>query len=424
MARVPFQIEVRENDGDPINTASISLTQRIGGAAVTHWSAESGGVSSAAAIATDANGRSALRWVDPGSYNAAISKAGFTTSTRAFDAARGDAVNLIADDSIGVSQWADNSITAAKLTSNAITLNKIVANAVTEPKLADNAVSTRTVVVSAVTNAKIADNAVTAAKILDRSVLPEHIGAGAVGGGTVGTNELADGAVDNAAIAASQVLTTHFMTASVTNAKLAPNSITDDHIPIGALGPEHIDNEVLPVGMIVAYAGAAPPSAEWLFPQGQSVLRADYPVLFANIGTFYGSVDGTHFTLPDYRGRTPVGVGTEGSVNALGASDTALGTTLGNRGPYHGHTIGSMVITGGGDHLHWYYQGIDRGEGLRTGSGPDHVYDGQVASGTHNTGPHSHTVSGIAGDLTEPYDQGNNQSGLHHLVVNFMMKVK
>lgn len=40
----------------------------------------------------------------------------------------------------------------------------------------------------------------------------------------------------------------------------------------------------------------------WLECNGASLLRTDYPDLFAIIGTTYGTVDGTHFNIPDYRG--------------------------------------------------------------------------------------------------------------------------
>lgn len=57
-------------------------------------------------------------------------------------------------------------------------------------------------------------------------------------------------------------------------------------------------------GVVLPYAGASAPSG-WLLCFGQSLLRSDYPELFANIGTTYGSADGTHFNVPDLRGRLP-----------------------------------------------------------------------------------------------------------------------
>lgn len=71
-------------------------------------------------------------------------------------------------------------------------------------------------------------------------------------------------------------------------------------------------------GTITAFAGSAAPLGA-LICDGSSVLRSAYPALFAVIGTTYGSVDGTHFTLPDMRGRALVGYdATQTEFNALG----------------------------------------------------------------------------------------------------------
>lgn len=62
-----------------------------------------------------------------------------------------------------------------------------------------------------------------------------------------------------------------------------------------------------PTGCVIDFAGAAAP-AGFLLCNGQSVLRADYPALFTAIGVTFGSVDGTHFNVPDLRGRTVAGL--------------------------------------------------------------------------------------------------------------------
>ena len=53
----------------------------------------------------------------------------------------------------------------------------------------------------------------------------------------------------------------------------------------------------VPTGGIMLYAVAGPP-AGYLQCNGASVLRASYTKLFGVIGTTFGSVDGSHFTLP------------------------------------------------------------------------------------------------------------------------------
>lgn len=62
-------------------------------------------------------------------------------------------------------------------------------------------------------------------------------------------------------------------------------------------------------GVIVPYGGGILP-IDWLPCDGRSLLRSDYPNLFAAIGTVWGSVDATHFNIPDLRGKTVIGQGT------------------------------------------------------------------------------------------------------------------
>lgn len=116
---------------------------------------------------------------------------------------------------------------------------------------------------------------------------------------------------------------------------------------------------LVPTGSMTATACATAPSG-WLLCDGTSYLRTDLPDLFTAIGTNYGSVDGTHFNVPDLRGRVPVGV--DGAAGRLDALD-ALADTGGEQkhlltGPesgiaQHSHGINGastdfIVITGRG----------------------------------------------------------------------------
>lgn len=74
-------------------------------------------------------------------------------------------------------------------------------------------------------------------------------------------------------------------------------------------------------GDIKATARATPDTG-WLLCDGSSVLRIDYPDLFSALGgasSPYGLPDGTHFNLPDLRGRVPVGE--DGAAGRLGSND-------------------------------------------------------------------------------------------------------
>lgn len=81
------------------------------------------------------------------------------------------------------------------------------------------------------------------------------------------------------------------------------------------------------VGQLAASATTTAP-AGWLVCDGRSLLRADYALLFAVIGTTFGSADGTHFNLPDLRGRVPVALDNQGGSDAgrLAAANTLGGT--------------------------------------------------------------------------------------------------
>lgn len=81
----------------------------------------------------------------------------------------------------------------------------------------------------------------------------------------------------------------------------------------------------MPAGAVVPYAGASAPTG-FLLCNGASLVRATYPDLFTAIGTTFGSADASHFTLPDMRGRAPVGVGSNTWTVVFTSADVNTGT--------------------------------------------------------------------------------------------------
>lgn len=156
----------------------------------------------------------------------------------------------------------------------------------------------------------------------------------------------------------------------------------------------------LPAGTIQMFAGSAAPTG-WLFCNGASLLRADYPDLFAVIGTTYGAADGTHFTLPDLRGRTPIGVGTGAGLTAraLAATGGAETHTL-TSGEMPSHTHG---LTAGGTKSGALMPPSATGFGAGPGGPPDEV--AAVINVSDSTG------GGTAHANMQPW-----------LAVNFMIK--
>ena len=104
------------------------------------------------------------------------------------------------------------------------------------------------------------------------------------------------------------------------------------------------------IGSVDLWAGNFAPRG-WSFCAGQLLAIAQWDVVFALIGTFYGGDGVQTFKLPDLRGRIPVGVG-----RSPGTSDYSLGEMAGtesmilttNNLPIHNHTAtGSFVPLAG-----------------------------------------------------------------------------
>ena len=125
-------------------------------------------------------------------------------------------------------------------------------------------------------------------------------------------------------------------------------------------------------GEVRALATPTIPSG-FLECDGTSYLRTDYAALFAAIGTTWGSLDGTHFSVPDYRGRVLLGAGTGSGLTARSLGDTGgeethvlttpeipahlHGASTSITDPTHSHGAGTLSIlldqTGGGGASHF-----------------------------------------------------------------------
>jgi len=79
-----------------------------------------------------------------------------------------------------------------------------------------------------------------------------------------------------------------------------------------------------PAGSIMMYAAVSPPSG-YLLCDGSNVSRTTYSVLFAAIGTNYGSGDGSTFGVPNLEARFPIGY--NGSTYTLSGTGGATADT-------------------------------------------------------------------------------------------------
>lgn len=122
---------------------------------------------------------------------------------------------------------------------------------------------------------------------------------------------------------------------------------------------------LLPIGLgPIPWPTSSAPSG-WLLCFGQSLLRTTYASLFGVIGTTYGAVDSTHFSLPDLRGRIAVANDAMGGTPAgrvTATTATPNGVTLGATGGAQVETItqanlpnitlNTAIAAGQGSHSH------------------------------------------------------------------------
>lgn len=147
-------------------------------------------------------------------------------------------------------------------------------------------------------------------------------------------------------------------------------------------------------GMVIPFAGSTPPSG-YLVCDGASLLRSSYATLFGVIGTTFGSVDGTHFNVPDLRGRTAVGVGA-----GVGGGRSGTGAPVGTESPGSGYTEDGVLLPvrtlgdwfGGAEKYQLANEMFEHGHTI---TDPGHTHPINVANHSHTvTNPsHSHGVS-------------------------------
>jgi microcystin-dependent protein len=145
---------------------------------------------------------------------------------------------------------------------------------------------------------------------------------------------------------------------------------------------------LVPTGAVMPFAGSAAPTG-WHLCDGSSQLRAGaFANLFAVIGTTYGSVDGSHFTLPDLRGRAVYGFDSGNATGRLTASTSqgVSASTLGNTGGEQAHTLSTAELA-----AHNHAANVtDPGHGhlLQTGTGTGRtiMHRWRLARPTRRTG--------------------------------------
>ncbi|PWC05415.1 phage tail protein [Agromyces badenianii] len=152
-----------------------------------------------------------------------------------------------------------------------------------------------------------------------------------------------------------------------------------------------------PAGAVEMFAGAVIPGG-WLLCNGDTVPRALYPALYAALGgasSPFGQGDGsTTFNLPNFRGRTPVGMNTaEAEFDALGKKGGAKTHTL---------TVAQMPA-------HSHLENV--AAGVASGYNGRFSYSGEGNGGVFPTNHHTNAAGG-----GQPHNNLQPYLALHFII--------
>jgi microcystin-dependent protein len=188
----------------------------------------------------------------------------------------------------------------------------------------------------------------------------------------------------------------------------------------------------MPAGSVQMYAGSTAPSG-WLSCDGTAVSRTTFADLFAVLGTTYGSGDGsTTFTLPNMKGRVPVGLDSaQTEFDVLGESGGAKTHTLSTTEiPSHSHTIdhnhSAFSTATEGGHVHNIF---GNNTGVPAGTNGFGVAMLTLTSGTSNRnsdtgGAHSHSIDvpNFTGSSGNQGSGGAHNNLQPYIVLNYIIK--
>lgn len=123
-----------------------------------------------------------------------------------------------------------------------------------------------------------------------------------------------------------------------------PGTPKGSKVLIDAPSIEFTGDVICAPGMIMLWPGAALPGPTWQWCRGLILPTVDYPKLFAVIGYTYGG-SGSSFHLPNFNGRSPVGVGGNAGGTPGLVNNYSLGQRWGNEA-MQSHSHQQRVWTG------------------------------------------------------------------------------
>jgi microcystin-dependent protein len=236
--------------------------------------------------------------------------------------------------------------------------------------------------------------------------------------------------IDAAEVDAKAYTDTQILTRAPSSHTHPSSQITDFNAAVDARIAESPSTGAL-IGSVSLYAGlladvGAGDLVDYAVCDGRSLLRATYPELFAKLGTIWGSVDGTHFNIPNLVDKFVYGAGNiaTGVVNVaanlaipLGGSHSHGGNTSATtltiaHMPVHDHSIPALTGTAASAGAHNHTQSA--GAVTRTpASNNAGSCVAQQSSDTSTDGAHTHTVTTVANTTG---DRGSGSGHSHPIV--------
>lgn len=184
-------------------------------------------------------------------------------------------------------------------------------------------------------------------------------------------------------------------------------------------------------GLVSMWASDTIPDG-WLLCDGSSLLRATYPDLFAAIGTQFGAVDGSHFNVPNLKGKVVVGKdGAQTEFDVLGETGGEKAHTLTtSEMPSHYHSIDPPgTYTGGisANHTHsgtLTSKNADGASGTRVREGDNSGASGGISYTTgYVSSDHAHWLDIGAFNSASEGGGGSHNNLQPYIVLNFIIKL-
>lgn len=183
----------------------------------------------------------------------------------------------------------------------------------------------------------------------------------------------------------------------------------------------------LPTGALMPFAGASAPSGGYLLCDGSSVSSSTYLALHAVISNTYGGsaytgAAGLNFTLPDLRGRLPMGAGSGLGLNSSGTgAPSGTAQTVRTRGQWLGEETHLLTTAELASHTHANTVGSSAGGSNQiTGTMNSNAAHGHQQASRQGTsgGLYGLVDSANSGSSGQPFTATVNTDHTHNIGIN------